>query len=406
MVDVLDVYLNQMLIGQLSLLPGERSYFVFAEDYLADASRPVLSQSFVTPYGGLIPETQTTKIKLPPFFSNLLPEGHLRTYLAARGGVNPVREFKLIELFGDDLPGAVIVKPAGQANVTTKSQKAERGVSAITEPYRFSLAGVQLKFSALAESAGGLTIPASGVGGDWIVKLPAQNFVHVPENEWAMLHLARECGISTPETQLVPLEEIVGLPELGFLSGNLALAVRRFDRQGKQRVHIEDFAQVYNVFPGDKYGKVSYDNIANMIWLLIGEAGLIEFIRRLVFTILIGNGDMHLKNWSLIYEDGFTPALSPAYDFVSTVPYLPDDRLALNLAGEKNMQKIDLSHFRRLTKKAEIPERLVLNVVRETVGILLEQWGKNKKAYDVPLALIERIDAHMKKSSLVFAATI
>lgn len=97
-------------------------------------------------------------------------------------------------------------------------------------------------------------------------QITAQNFAQVPENEWAMLHLAKEVGISVPETDLVPLEKIAGLPELGFLSGNLALAIKRFDRNEKQRIHIEDFAQVYNVFPNDKYNKVSYDNITNMIW--------------------------------------------------------------------------------------------------------------------------------------------
>ena len=94
---------------------------------------------------------------------------------------------------------------------------------------------MQLKFSALAETAGGMTIPASGVGGDWIIKLPARNFANVPENERTMLHLAGEIGISVPETHLVPLEKIDGLPELGFMAGNLALAVKRFDREGECR---------------------------------------------------------------------------------------------------------------------------------------------------------------------------
>ncbi len=189
MADILDVWLAKTRIGQLTLLPGDRTFFVFEEEYLNNSNRPVLSQSFFTGSGELIPETRTYKTKVPPFFSNLLPEGHLRT-----------------------------------------------------------------------------SIPAGGVGGDWIVKLPAQNFAQVPENEWAMLHLAKEVGISVPETDLVPLEKIAGLPELGFLSGNLALAIKRFDRNEKQRIHIEDFAQVYNVFPNDKYNKVSYDNITNMIW--------------------------------------------------------------------------------------------------------------------------------------------
>ncbi len=402
MSDILDVWLAQTRIGQLTLLPGYRTFFVFEEEYLNDSNRPVLSQSFFTGSGELIPETRTYKAKLPPFFSNLLPEGHLRTYLAKRGGVKSSREFKLLELFGEDLPGAVSIKSSDQRNVPPKLQAKEAEHSSQEQPYRFSLAGVQLKFSALAESKGGLTIPASGVGGDWIVKLPAQNFAQVPENEWAMLHLAKEVGISVPETDLVPLEQIAGLPELGFLSGNLALAIKRFDRKEKQRIHIEDFAQVYNIFPNDKYNKVSYDNITNMIWVLTGETGLKEFIRRLTFTVLIGNGDMHLKNWSFIYTDGVTPELSPAYDFVSTIPYLPGDRLALNLAGEKDMGMIGLKHFQKLTRKAEVPEYLVIDTVRETVASTFEKWKEQKMSYNLPSALRKRIDWHLEGVILNF----
>ena len=263
------------------------------------------------------------------------------------------------------------------------------------QPYRFSLAGVQLKFSALAESTGGLTIPASGVGGDWIIKLPAQNFAHVPENEWAMLHWAGEVGIPVPETRLVPLDQIAGLPELGVLSGTTALAVKRFDRHEKRRIHIEDFAQVYNVFPEKKYEGVSTANMANMVWILTGEDGLIDFIRRLVFTILIGNGDMHLKNWSFVYPDGRNPELSPAYDFVSTIAYIPSDRLALNLSGEKNIRAITLEHFEKLVRKAGLPEYLVLSAVKETMERALDKWSENKTNYALPGEILERIEKHL-----------
>ena len=57
------------------------------------------------------------------------------------------------------------------------------------------------------------------------------------------------------------------------------------------------------------------------------ETQFTEFIRRLIFNAVIGNNDMYLKNWSLIYPDGHTPQLAPAYDFVSTVRYVADDRL-------------------------------------------------------------------------------
>ncbi|MGD8590752.1 MAG: HipA domain-containing protein [Chromatiales bacterium] len=395
MTDIMDVQLGEKSVGKLTLLTGDRSFFAFEESYLNDPNRLVLSQSFFTASGEIIPETRPIQTKLPAFFSNLLPEGHLREYLAARGGVKPVREFKLIELLGQDLPGAVVITPVEGIRELPETGEPDEATVSGEQPYRFSLAGVQLKFPALAESTGGLTIPASGVGGDWIIKLPAQNYTHVPENEWAMLHWAAEIGIPVPETRLVPLDQIAGLPDLGVLSGNTALVVNRFDREVKRRIHIEDFAQVYNVFPEGKYEGVSTANIANMVWTLTGEDGLIDFIRRVVFTILIGNGDMHLKNWSFIYPDGRNPQLSPAYDYVSTIPYIPNDRLALNLSGEKNMSAITLEHFKKLVKKAGLPEHLVLSAVKETVEQTMEKWVEHKMNYALPGKILERIEKHM-----------
>lgn len=109
MTELLEVFLAGRLIGTLTLLPGERSFFSFLSSYLDDPERPVLSQSFFGRTGEVLPETRVVKTKVPPFFSNLLPEGHLRTYLAARGGIHPTREFKLLRLLGEDLPGAVSV---------------------------------------------------------------------------------------------------------------------------------------------------------------------------------------------------------------------------------------------------------------------------------------------------------
>ena len=391
----LEVYLGSELIGKLTLLSGDRSFFSFEESYLDNENRAVLSQSFFSSQGGLMAETKIRQTKLPPFFSNLLPEGHLRSYLASQGGINPNREFKLIELLGNDLPGNIRVKPLHDSHIADDN-KGEEQKSSEESLYRFSLAGVQLKFSALVESTGGLTIPVNGIGGDWIVKLPAQNFSHVPENEWSMLHLANEVGITVPETRLIDLQEIKGLPDLGLLTGNKAFAVKRFDRAiDTSRIHIEDFAQVYGVYPNDKYRKANYENIAHMLWILTGEVGIVEYIKRLVFTILIGNGDMHLKNWSLIYPDGKTPQLAPAYDFVSTIPYMPNDKLALNLSGTKDMQTITLSHFSKLAKKADLPEYLIQNTAKEMVERVYGAWSKNKNDYPLPKKLLERIDRHI-----------
>lgn len=396
----LDVFLYEQKIGTITLLPGDSTYFVFEDSYISNPNRPVLSQSFSKPTGDLITEIRPYRTKLPPFFSNLLPEGPMRKYLAELGGVKPGREFHVLRLLGNDLPGAITVKDSSEASATHTDIEALEHQPTDSDVYHFSLAGVQLKFSALMHK-GGLTIPAHGVGGDWIVKLPSAQFSHVPENEHAMMQLASKVGIPVPETKLVPIEKIDGLPDLGVLQGTQAIVVKRFDRaENGKRIHIEDFAQVYTVFPEDKYEKVSYRNIAQMIWSVLGEEGITDFIRRLTFTVLTGNGDMHLKNWSFIYNDPQKPTLSPAYDLVSTIPYLPKDGLALKLVDTKDMSLVGMPEFQRLIRKADLPENLVIKTVQETIERTLLCWNEDKNHYDIPSEIRDRIDAHMSAMPL------
>ena len=90
------------------------------------------------------------------------------------------------------------------------------------------------------------TIPVHGVGGSWIVKLPSARYKAIPENEFAMLELARPVGISVPEDKLVNIASITGLPEQAHTVEGNALALKRFDRlPNGEPVHMEDFAQVF-----------------------------------------------------------------------------------------------------------------------------------------------------------------
>lgn len=242
---------------------------------------------------------------------------------------------------------------------------------------RFSLAGVQLKFSAVMEASGGLTIPAGGMGGSWIVKLPSARFASVPENEYTMMALAREAGIHVPRTELINVSDIRGLPEdAGTMEGN-ALAVQRFDRgANRETVHMEDFAQVFGLYPDDKYGHRSYANIAAVLWSETGEAGTYEFLRRLVFSVLIGNADMHLKNWSLLYPDGRTPVLSPAYDLVATLPFLPKDDLALTFGGSRSLSEITTDQVRRFADTARLPASPRWPIITETTDRTVAAWER------------------------------
>ena len=248
--------------------------------------------------------------------------------------------------------------------------------------WRFSLAGVQLKFSAIMDATGGLTIPVGGVNGRWIVKLPSVRFPSVPENEYSMMQFAKKIGIDIPEVKLVETDSIGGLPPDLPEDFGKSLIVRRFDRdEFGNRIHIEDFAQVYELFPEQKYQDVSYRDIASLLWIESGPSPVAEFVRRLVFSIGIGNADMHSKNWSLIYPNNRNPKLSPAYDFVSTIAYLSDNKLALSLANKKNMYEITIDHFRRLAAKAALPEKLVLDTVAETVNKMHDNWKEVKTSF-------------------------
>ena len=139
-------------------------------------------------------------------------------------------------------------------------------------------------------------------------------------------------------------------------------------------VHIEDFAQVFGVYPETKYEKTSYRNIAEVLWFETDAEGVAEFVRRLVFNALIGNADMHLKNWSLMYPDGRQPVLAPGYDFVSTIAYLPDTNMALTLGRSKAMTELSLDQLSYLAAKARLPEKLVLDAGRETVERFMAVW--------------------------------
>ena len=402
-ISVLDVCLYGSRIGTLTLLPGDQTLFAFDQDYVDDPERPMLSLAFKDTLGGLITDYRPVRTRVPPFFSNLLPEGALREYLAKKAGVSAKREFFLLWMLGRDLPGAITISPAdGEAWPPESDHEVESGPRSRETILRFSLAGVQLKFSAVIEATGGLTIPAEGVGGSWIVKLPSMKFDGVPENEFAMMELARAIGIEVPEVRLIPLDQIAGLPDdVVRMEGN-ALAVKRFDRtdEGKA-VHIEDFAQVFGLYPEKKYERASYRNIAEVLWAETGADGVAEFIRRLVINALIGNADMHLKNWSLIYPDRRQAALSPGYDFVSTIAYLPDTRMALTLGRSKAMTDLSLDQLSYLAAKARLPGKLVLDAGREVVGRFAQTWKGGDAIGDVCPKAIPFINDLIRRIPLV-----
>jgi serine/threonine-protein kinase HipA len=333
----------------------------------------------------------------------------LRSYLATHANVKPVRDFPLLRLLGADLPGALIMRDYDAVHEPPVDGVKIEGGAYVTgdhELLRFSLAGVQLKFSATGSPQRGLTIPAGGRGGDWIVKLPEQRFLRVPENEYSMMTFARAIGIDVPEIGLVDPSSVRGLPsDIRGLSGQ-AFYISRFDRTNDGgRVHTEDFAQLNALYPEQKYQRLSFDMLAEQVGDLVGSDATLDLIRRIVFTVGIGNGDMHSKNWSIIYRDGRTPQLAPAYDYVSTVAYLPADDMGLNLAGTKQFTDVDDERLTSLAYHARLPRKAVLDAAHDTVDRMREVWPQIRDT--LPLIDEHRaaVSAHMAALPLFAART-
>jgi serine/threonine-protein kinase HipA len=404
----LRVDLGDIAVGTLTPVPTypDRWRFRFLQEYRERSPRPILGQSFEDD----LDRDYVSTIQLPEFFSNLLPEGALRDLIAKRAGVDPLREAELLRLLGEDLPGAIVVRPHQED--ATLDASGEDGASVSPEPpspngaapLKFSLAGVQLKFSAFLRHHK-FTLPAEGRGGHWILKLPDDRFAGVPENEFSMLTWAARAGIEVPEHSLVDLAEVEGLPaEIGELAGQRCLAVRRYDRkEGGARVHQEDFAQILGLYGRAKYGHASHENIGAILNALGGTAMLHQYVDRLTFVVLSGNADAHVKNWSLYYPDpeGRRAELAPAYDQVCTLTYPGDSTtLALKLGKETRFDRMSPASFHRLARKCGVVEESLADRASAAAARIREAFREVERDLSLPDDIRAALGHHLDRIRL------
>jgi serine/threonine-protein kinase HipA len=412
-VQTLEVRLGDLLVGHLTHYPDEKTVFVVDEAYIGlGSARPILSLSMTRPGDDATTDAllrderhKSASVKAPPFFSNLLPEGGLRTRIAQSLKVHEDREFLLLGALGSDLPGAVILNPGD----TPEHLRFKRGASiaSVAEELagmKFSLGGMQMKFSMLRQGER-YTLNMGAKLGNYIVKPPTRDFVALPRVEAATMETARAAGIDVPEVLLLLPEQIDGLPDMsGYPQDEAFYAIRRFDRSEGGRIHAEDFAQVFDLRPSRKYGQVNYEMIAQTLLLYAGGlSDLKEMARRLAFNVFIGNGDAHIKNWSLIYDNHDNPPrprLAPAYDLVSTVAYTSHDTsVALNMAGVKRFDAITLDTFASLFARIGLHDQIhedLMEEVRATIQRVRMVWESNFAAAGVPDYLIRRVGAHIQ----------
>jgi serine/threonine-protein kinase HipA len=393
----------------------EKNWFEFSEHYWNLPNKPILGQTFEEHGKSWRPSAHTA---LPIWFSHLLPEGRLRDAVASAAGTNRAREFNLLARIGiDDLPGALRIGTADELRSVKRppelaAAEDEEGGNPLL---KFSLAGVQLKFS-VYRGIKGLTVPAKGQAGNVIVKLPDNRpgFFGVPEAELACLNLARLSGIDTPKASLVSISEITGLEDWAREVSAPALTVDRFDRKEHGRVHMEELAQVLNIpaaVETAKYRRANFETIASIVGALCGSASVGDVITRIVFNVLIGNGDAHLKNWAVLYPDGITPALSPIYDVLPTVLFIPSDDMGLKLAGSRAFENVSVKSFDGIGRRTDFGVDNARVRAREAVERILENWdslgeilpsSSFKKLTDRlnTLALIERASLAAPVNSL------
>ncbi len=370
------VWLQAAFVGALRQR-GSRVTFRLHPSYANNPNRAVLGLLFEQD----LLRNHAAALRLPPWFSNLLPEGAMRRWIAQQAGVPMAKEVELLAEIGRDLAGAVTVLPLpvdalGQAGddgpeppvaPASQASRDERG--------RFSLAGVQLKLSMVA-TGDRLTVPLGGTLGDWIVKFPDATFPHLPIIEFATMELARRSGIGTPEIQLKHREELPDTPDaLWRTHEEVAYAIRRFDRgPDRSLIHIEDLAQVIDRYPEDKY-EGTCEGLAALVHRGEDEDSLRELVRRLAFNILVDNADAHLKNWSLLYENPRHPTLAPAYDLVAISVY-PDyaGTMALSLAGQQDPSLVRIAQFDRLGVRPGLAPGELEYEARRTISLALRAW--------------------------------
>jgi len=203
------------------------------------------------------------------------------------------------KLFGTGTPPKV---PFSTTDITSQAQKMVG---------KMSISGVQPKLSVIHDrKKKELTVVARG--GIYILKPPTAQFPSLPENENLCMNIASACGIDAAAHGLLPLQD-----------DRLAYVVKRFDRlEDGSKLQQEDFQQLLQT--EDKYAG-SYERIANFLkkYSAVPGLDLLRLFERALLFYVLGNGDAHLKNFSLLRTEEVGYQLSPVYDVVSSRLVLP-----------------------------------------------------------------------------------
>ncbi len=397
MADVLDVYLNQNLAGQLQEDRGKLS-FAYAQAWL--------DSDLFLPLSVTIPRTADTFADevARPFFENLLPEGEIRAAIAKLKQVSERNTFGLLGEIGGDCAGAISLwrqgeKPSkneGYAELTDARLKevlagmARRPLLVVDDELRLSLAGAQNKLPVYYHG-NQLSLPRGSAPSSHILKPGAQGFGEMPANEHFCMQLAAALEMPVPDSTILRKSEALYL-------------VARYDRVRApdgtlSRIHQIDFCQALSLPSQKKYEHEGGPNLAACFEVIRRYSARpardrLHLISWVIFNYLVGNADAHAKNLSLlITQEGVM--LAPFYDLVSTALYRElTDKLALKIGGENRPDWIQKRHWENLAEISGANPRIVwqqLDQLRSTIVGVARKTAEKLELSTTELAAIERI---------------
>jgi serine/threonine-protein kinase HipA len=359
-----DVYKSGRLAAGLARTP-EGVEFRYREEWLA-ANRPAIATT--------LPVTDVPVRRpggaLPAYFAGLLPEGRRLGALRREVKTSADDELSLLLAVGEDTIGDVQVVPTGAAvgSVPPRVRVEDLGqvkfADLLTElgitAQRIGLPGVQDKTSAAM-----INVPVTRAGERYILKLDAAEYPHLVENEAFFLRAARDSGLTVPHIEVVRDAE-----------GAAGLLVRRFDRLTVDgalvAVAVEDGCQACGRPPADKYLLDAAEVFVALAApcdarVLAGR----DLIRQLAFAYLIGNGDAHAKNFSIVTTPDGEWRVSPLYDSPSSHPY-GDTTMAMSVCGRDDPD-LGAEDFVALGQALNVPERAVRKVLAD-LAQRVEVW--------------------------------
>lgn len=320
-----NVYYKNHFAGVVRQEPGERVSFTYDESYLA-SGHPAIAHTLPLRAGPYISQSG-----LPPFFDNLVAEGWMEDAQTRLLGKRRASRFELLLAFGQDCAGAVSIidpDPQDRGNI-----KPDDPMEIAVMAGRASLSGIQPKL-ALIERDGKLRPARTDELSTHIAKFASPRHDDLPANEYLTTKALKA---------LLPDEDIVDL-RLGRIDGfkDPALIIKRFDRTGDgQRIHFEEFNQLLG-YPSEAKYEGSHKSMADFIRQTPGglPAEIYRLYLRILAGLLLGNTDMHLKNFAMFHTEAGL-RLTPAYDAVAAALY-GYNTIALSIGSSANIPLGDL----------------------------------------------------------------